>query len=163
MVKHPKGGLKTVKGKILSPSTDKYGYLRVILSKDGKAKNFQVHRLVYEAFCGEIPDGLVVNHINEDKTDNRLENLNLLTPKENLTWGTCVERRAKALKKALKNNPKMSKPVVGMDEQGNVVITFPSTMEAQRNGYDSGHISRCCRGKRSTHNGLHWKYADGDC
>ena len=160
MVKHQKGGLQTVKGKILKPSTTPKGYQHVILCKNGKAKNFFVHRLVYAAFCGEIPEGLVVNHINEVKTDNRLENLNLMTQKENINWGTGHERSAKANL----NHPQMSKPVVGMDEQGNVVITFPSAMEAGRNGYTQGNISACCRGKVKHHKGLIWKYKDDwDC
>jgi len=144
-----------IKGKILKPFTNKKGYQRVRLWKDGNVKNFQVHRLVYEAFCGEIPDGMQVNHINEDKSDNRLCNLNLMTPKENTNWGTCIERSHKA----------QSKPVAGYDEQGNLVVTFPSIMEAGRNGYNSGTISYCCSGKRHyhRHHGLIWRYAKGDC
>jgi hypothetical protein len=45
---------------------------------------FRVHRLIWEAFNGTIPDGYVVDHINGDKKDNRLENLQLLTWSENL-------------------------------------------------------------------------------
>ena len=154
------GGLKTVKGKILKPVIDKDGYQRVHLSKNGKKKKFGVHRLVYAAFCGEIPNGLVVNHINECKTDNRLSNLNLMTPKENNNWGTRNDRIAKAAK----NDPKRSKPVIGYDEQGNAVAIFSSTAEAGRNGYDPKNISACCRGKRNLHRGLRWKYKDdGDC
>ena len=69
----------------------KYPY--VILCKDGKIKTRLVHLLVWEAFNGTIPKGMQVNHINEIKTDNRLENLNLMTPKENINWGTGIERR----------------------------------------------------------------------
>lgn len=72
----------------------KYPYL--LLCKDGKIKTHLVHRLVWEAFNGPIPDGMQVNHINEVKTDNRLENLNLMTPKENINWGTGIERRCNA-------------------------------------------------------------------
>lgn len=136
--------------RILKSGTDEDGYQLARLFKNGKAKMFKVHRLVYAAFCGEIPDGMQVNHINEDKSDNRLENLNLMTPKENCNWGTHIEKIIKAL----------SKPVVGYDEQGNVVVTFSSTQEAGRNGYCSGNISACCNGKKhfKTCRGLTWKY-----
>lgn len=68
------------------------GYERVCLWKNGGKKKYRVHRLVYEAFIGEIPEGMQINHINEIKTDNRIENLNLMTPKENVNWGTAIQR-----------------------------------------------------------------------
>ena len=64
-------------------STKRGNYLRVRLWKDGKGKDYRVHRLVWEVFNGPIPDGLHINHINENVQDNRLSNLNLMTPKEN--------------------------------------------------------------------------------
>lgn len=139
------------KGKIRKPFSDKDGYQLVQLCKDGKRKAFLVHRLIYEAFCGKIPSGMQVNHINECKTDNRLCNLNLMTPKENTNWGTRTERSAKA----------QSKPVIGIDENGDIIVTFPSAREAGRNGYDQSHISACCRGKKPSHKGLIWRYANG--
>ena len=87
--------LASVKEKIFKPQIDHRGYYRVELWKQSIGKRYKVHRLVWEAFNGSIPEGLQVNHINEIKTDNRLENLNLMTPKENTNWGTGIERRAK--------------------------------------------------------------------
>ena len=58
-----------------------------------KGVNCLVHRLVWESFNGKIPDGLQVNHIDEIKDDNRLVNLNLMTAKENINWGTAIYRR----------------------------------------------------------------------
>ena len=84
----------TGREKILKQRLFNRGYLYVGLWKNGKQKYFSVHRLEYEAFYGEIPKGMQVNHINEIKTDNRLENLNLMTPKENTNWGTAIQRRA---------------------------------------------------------------------
>lgn len=71
------------------------GYLLAALCKDGKRKRFLVHRLVWEAFNGPIPKGMQVNHINEKKDQNNLENLSLMTAKENTNWGTGIDRRAK--------------------------------------------------------------------
>lgn len=68
------------------------GYYQVCLQTGSWHKYPLVHRLVYEAFVGKIPEGMQVNHINETKTDNRPENLNLMTPKENVNFGTRNER-----------------------------------------------------------------------
>jgi hypothetical protein len=83
----------TYKGTILKQYKQPY-YLEVDLCKDGVKKHHLVHRIEYEAFNGKIPEGMQVNHINEIKTDNRLENLNLMTPSENINWGTRNERDA---------------------------------------------------------------------
>lgn len=62
-----------------------------------KTKKYLVHRLVWEAFNGKIPDGMQINHINEIKDDNRLSNLSLTTTKENMNWGTRNARVAEKL------------------------------------------------------------------
>lgn len=68
-------------------------YDRIGLSKNGVVKHYSVHRLVWEAFNGPIPEGMQVNHIDENKRNNSLDNLNLMTPSENHRWGTGMERR----------------------------------------------------------------------
>ena len=66
------------------------GYPIVGLSKDGKIKSHKVHQLVAQAFLGHTPNGMetIIDHRNGIKTDNRLENLRLVTPRENVTFGT---------------------------------------------------------------------------
>lgn len=121
----------------------KKGYIHDTFNIDGKEINKARHRLVFETFNGEIPNGLQVNHINEDKTDNRLENLNLMTPKENTNWGTGNKRRAKAQA----NNPKISKSVIQKSLDGKVIKIWPSAKEIQRKlGYAQPNISFCCKG-----------------
>lgn len=72
------------RGKILKPWFDGRGnYLQVTLSKDNKHKKHQVHRLVAETFLPNIENKREVNHKNAIKTDNRLDNLEWVTSKEN--------------------------------------------------------------------------------
>lgn len=83
-IRRDKGGSNNAKiGRILKQRLNTHGYVSVILSKFGTEKSFTVHRLVVKAFIGEIPDGLQINHKNGNKTDNRLENLECVTPSEN--------------------------------------------------------------------------------
>lgn len=137
------------RNKFLTPQPNKKGYQLVWLSdNEGKIKGYQVHRVVYEAVTSEpIPEGFQVNHINEDKTDNRFENLNLMTCKENINFGSANERRAKTLSKQ-----------VGAFKNGELVFTFQSTAETHRNGFNYGAVAACCRGERKTHKGYEWKY-----
>lgn len=85
----------------LKPKKEPKGYYRVRLSdNENVKKDYYLHRIVYESVTGQpIPEGMQVNHINEDKTDNRFENLNLMTCKENINWGSGIERRKESLKR----------------------------------------------------------------
>lgn len=143
------------KSRLMKIYINKNGYFRVVLYKNGIKKNYSVHRLVYEAFIGEIPDGMQVNHINEIKTDNRVVNLNLMTPKENSNWGTRNERVSEK-----QTNGKNSKPVLKIDPISNeIVAEFPSTKEAERQTVFN-HIYLWCRGIRKSADGFKWKYKE---
>lgn len=127
-----------------------------------------VHVWVYETFYNcDVPKGLQVNHIDENKHNNRLDNLNLMTPKENSNWGThgakiAASRRGKhypKLSAAQTNHPKKSKAVQALNPKTlEIVMEFPSIIEAQRQGFNAGHISDCCRGKHKTHHGFLWQF-----
>lgn len=141
--------------RFLKPITNKDGYQKVNLyDNEGKIKQYFVHRIVYESVTGEpIPENLEVNHRNEIKTENFFENLNLMTRKQNNNYGTRNERAAKSNT----NNPKRSK-AVGAYRNGELIMTFQSTAEAQRQGFHQGHISDCCNGKLKTHKGFEWRF-----
>ena len=81
-----------ISNKWMKTISDKRGYHRIRLSKDGKAKTFLVHRLVWTSFNGTIPEGKEINHKDEDKTNNNLSNLELVTHQENCNYGTRIER-----------------------------------------------------------------------
>lgn len=149
-VNHFSGILVKRKGKILKPIQHSNGYITVNL----KQKSYLQHRLVWEAFVGPIPEGMHVNHINEDKLDNRLENLNLMTPTENHNWGTGIERqRTKMI------NGKNSKPVLQKDLNGRLIKEWPSMCEVKRVlGFDYQNISTCCKNDNRTAYGYKWSY-----
>lgn len=123
--------------------------VQATLYKNGVKKYPVVSRLVYEAFVGDIPEDIQVNHIDENPSNNVLSNLNLMTPKENSNWGTRNER----LSKAFRNEEKRSKPVDQIDlTTGEIIATYPSAKEAARQlGFAQANISRCCNG------GFNWK------
>lgn len=139
----------------LGKCTSGYPYFTAFIN--GKHRGFLIHRLVYETFIGPIPEGMQVNHINEDKTDNRLENLNLMTRKDNICWGTGVERSAKTRRKT----GKRLKEVFQYLLDGTLVAVYCSAMEAQRKtGYAQANISSCCRGEHKQAYGFIWKYKE---
>ena len=82
--KNPKTPIAHVNEKILKLSANKKGYLSANLYKNGKMKNIQVHRLVAQAFLPNPSNKLYVNHIDGNKCNNRVDNLEWVTPSENL-------------------------------------------------------------------------------
>ena len=136
----------------------------MLSDNEGKKKSYFVHRIVWEAVTSSpIPDGMQINHRNEIKTSNIISNLELVSPKENCNYGSRNSRISKAntnnqkLSKANTNNPKRSKKV-GAFKDGKLIMTFPSTEEAGRQGFSQCNIVSCCNGKRKTHKGFEWRY-----
>lgn len=146
--------------KFLKPGTNKYGYQQVCLTDNlGKRKMYMVHRVVWESVTGSpIPEGYEINHISENKTENMISNLELLSHKENMNYGTRNLRAGKANT----NNPKKSKAVEAFKD-GKLVMVFPSTAEAGRQGFNEGAVAACCRNcfhreGNNKYKGFEWKY-----
>jgi len=84
-VKGRKNSKRIIKERILKPGISSNGYLTVSLCKDSKGKTYQIHQLVAMVFLNHKPDRykLVVDHINNDPLDNRIENLQITTNRYN--------------------------------------------------------------------------------
>lgn len=152
-------GKRWQEGKILKPSVDKKGYLYVCLCKNGYMKNYYVHRLVAEAFISNPNNYPCVNHKDENKQNNCVENLEFCTVKYNVNYGTRNKRVAEK-----QTNGKLSKQVLQIDKTTNEVIAeFPSVSEVQRQlRIRISNISECCNGKLNTAGGFKWQYKKED-
>nr|QBK93841.1 MAG: HNH endonuclease [Pithovirus LCPAC406] len=129
---------------------DSRGYMTVtIVCIDDLQKKMSIHRLVQAVFSGERRKDLKVNHINGVKVDNRPENLEYATPKENVQH---------AVDTGLTNNQKAIQQLTLKDE---FIKEFVSGAKASsETGILVGGISRCCRGEQISFEKYHWRFAD---
>ena len=142
--------LKYGKEKILKQQKTHGGYLRVFLYKDGHVKMLKVHRLVSEAFIPNPNNLETVNHKDEVKTNNTVSNLEWMSRKDNINYGTHNKRVAEALSKQVQMFDKKT---------GELLATFPSTMEAERvTEIAQSNICSCCKGKLKSAHGYIWRY-----
>ena len=136
------------RNRFLKPYKNQLGYLRVVLSKNGILKRYSVHRLVAEAFL-DNPDNLpCVNHKDENKLNNNVDNLEWCTIRYNNCYNDGQIKRARFKRKK----------VYQYDLNGNLIKEWISVNDAGRNGYNQGHVAACCRGERKTHKGFIWSY-----
>lgn len=140
---------------ILKPVKNRGGYLVVNLYKNGVRKDCYIHRLVALAFVeGYNLFKSEINHINEDKSDNRANNLEWCDRKQNLNHGTRNQRIAEALT----NHPVKGIPVVQLTLDYKFVAKWPSSCEAGRNGFYQGNIIQCCKHKLKIVHKYRWFY-----
>lgn len=125
------------------------GYKHVTLQINKKAKRFRVHRLVAEAFIPNPENKPYVNHIDGNRQNNLVENLEWVTPAENTQH-------------AVQNGlmlPTRERAVVQFDLDGSKIAEFPSLSEAARQTNSSDEkICICCQLQREQHNGFQWRY-----
>ncbi len=150
--------------RILKPKQTSNGYLFVHLAMYGKIRPCRIHRMVAEAFIPN-PDRLpTVNHKNEDKTDNRVENLEWCTQAYNNEYGTRAQRS--------QMSQKQRRPVTMFTLDGTPLQTFPTLVEAARHIVSTGlsgsvkiadnNIRAVChhRPKRHTAYGHRWEFEE---
>lgn len=125
------------------------GYLKVTLSKNGVKSNHKIHRLVAQAFIPNPDNKPQVNHIDEDKTNNRVDNLEWSTATENANHGTRTERMAKT----------RSIPILATNIKTGEVEEFYGARECGRQlGLNQGHITSVLKGRRRQTGGYTFKY-----
>lgn len=124
---------------ILKPGLNTQGYLFVGLYKNGKTTQKRINRLVAEAFIPNPLNKAYVNHKNEIKTDNNVDNLEWVTPKENSNYSVKKIKQYTADNKYIKT--------------WNNLITIKKCLNIDR-----GNIIKCCKGKRKTAGGYKWEY-----
>ena len=147
------GNKQTIRARILKPCISNSGYYEVPLYKDGKGKQYTVHRLVAEAFLRNV--NLCVNHIDGNKLNNCVENLEWCTYSDNITHAIKYGL-VKHEPKYGKDNPN-AKRIVQIHD-GMIVKVWDSMADAQRAGFNFKSISNCCRGECKTHKGYEWQY-----
>lgn len=137
------------KGRVLKNYLNNWGYPIVTLSIKSKLKTFRVHRLVAEAFIPNPENKPQVNHIDEDKTNNMASNLEWVTAKENVNYGTHNERMSKTL----------SIPILTTNLKTGESKTFYSTKECCRQlGLDPSSITKVLKGKLKQTGGYVFEY-----
>lgn len=135
------------------------GYLIVILSKKGNTKTKSVHRLVAEAFIPNLENKPQVNHIDGNKDNNRVENLEWCTGSENVkhSWENGLEKVTDRMRKHCKEI--FNKKVYQYSKQGELIKEWESASQAGRelNIFQQSIVSNL-KGRSKTAGGFVWKY-----
>ena len=129
-----------------------HGYLRVSLN----GKTFSVHRLVSHAFIDNPNNLPQVNHIDENKYNNCVSNLEWCDSKYNNNYGTHIQRSL--LTRIIRNRKTSPKKIDQYSLDGKFIKTWNSGIELAKNMFNNSNICRCCNGQRKTSKGYIWKY-----
>lgn len=143
---------KIIKGKIIKQEISKCGYYRVQLSNKSIVRHYAVHRLVLMAFKPiEDAENLVVNHLDYNTKNNRLDNLEWCTIKENLEWSR--DNINDAVRKSC------GKKIYQYDLNDNFIRVYDSCNLAQKEtNICNINIRKCCNKKRKTAGGYKWSF-----
>lgn len=141
------GNIRNKKTKrLLKPAISNKGYYLVSLSNKGKTHSYTIHKLVMEHFNRCAFDYEVINHIDHNKLNNNISNLEYITQKEN-----CI--------KAVEYGKVKLKPVIQLDKENNFIQKFNSISEANRKtNVALADIHRCCNNLRNSAGGYIWRY-----
>lgn len=144
VINHNKKYCKKIKGKELKCSFHD-GYTTVGLVKNGKVKTTYIHRLVAKAFISNPNNYNIINHIDEDKSNNNCKNLEWCTYKYNNIYGN-----------ALKNK---TKPILQYDLKFNFIKRWESASAVEKElMINASSIRQCCKSNVKTAGGYIWRY-----
>lgn len=153
------------KGRLLKPAKDKYGYYSFCLKQDGKSKIMKIHRIVAFAFIPNPDKKPCINHIDNNPSNNRVDNLEWCTMKENTAW-MIKQGRFKRTKQWLDRLHKSQEPtykaVKGTNIETGEIIIFNSLNSVREKGFQPPCVCMCCNHKRGIkqHKGYRWEYID---
>ena len=151
------------RNRVMTPCKSNYGYLQVHLTKDGKMKSFKIHRLVAMAFIPNPYNLPQVNHKDEDKCNNHVDNLEWCTQSYKLNYNDGQKRRAKSRNYediSRKRSNSQSKEVTQYDFDGSIIAVWKNAYVAEKHGYNRCMINQCCIGNKKSHRGYIWKYTN---
>lgn len=156
--------------KNLKTTPNNWGYYTIGLRKNGKVKQYRISRLIAEAFIPNPDNKPYVDHIDTDKSNNRVDNLRWVTPSENSnnplsvshmleSWNNLDRRRHQREINLGELHPR-ARSVCQLNESGTIINIFPTSIEAAKClGCKHSNITKCCKGERKRAGGYRWKYA----
>ncbi|MES2620168.1 MAG: NUMOD4 domain-containing protein [Bacteroidota bacterium] len=159
-----KGVQKRRSGKVLSPFKTRCGYLLVIVSKEGIAIKYSIHRLVAETFINKVDKRECVNHIDGNKQNNAVDNLEWCSHSENIKHAFRTGLKKPSMHRVGKKNEQNGKSVriQQLTKDGLLIKEYPSISEAARQlniRFGTSNIGSCANGKLSIAYGFKWQYA----
>lgn len=145
--------------KILKQTIDKNGYHTVTLHKNNKTKIFKVHRLMGINFIPNYENKSQINHIDGNKSNNLIENLEWCTPKENIRHSCRTGLTKINYQQIYDMHNKNKKPINQYNLYGNYIKTWESAREIENKlNIKNSNICNCCKEKNKTAGGYIWKY-----
>lgn len=147
------------------------GYYGIELRNNEGHKRLSIHRLVALTYIPNPNHFPFVNHKDEVKTNNNVNNLEWCTHQYNITYGSVQDRKtmhtdyskASYKENAIKNGKSVCRAVSRFTKEGKYLDSFESARDAARQlGFTSYHITECCKEKRKTSNGFIWRYERGN-
>lgn len=140
---------------------DNDGYLRVAFNCNNQYKRFLVHRLVAEAFIPNPENKPFINHIDGNKRNNNIDNLEWVSASENTRHAIRIGLRPANCQHEIKygKDHPASKPIIQFDINGNLIKRWGCSKDVEKEfGFRPQFILRCCRGERKTYMGYVWKF-----
>lgn len=151
-------GKRLVRSQIIRQSVNN-DYFYVVISKFDISVHLKVHQLIARAFIPNVENKPYVNHIDGNRQNNRVENLEWVTKSENAIHAYRVLGRKSSASGPNSINKLKSKPVSQYSKEGIFIKEWGSICDVSRDlGIPTGNISKCCMGNRNYAGGFKWKY-----
>lgn len=153
------GGLCTYRSKMLKQHIDRSGYYFVSLRLNGTEKPIRVHKIVASVFLENKNNYKEINHIDGNKLNNKVNNLEFCTHQHNMQEAWRLNLISKSRKFGKEHFA--SKPILQYDLNGKFLKEWECIRQIERElKIWNQNISKCCKGKYKTCGGYIWRYKD---